>query len=84
MRSSLIAYAKARRLNAKIDYRHKVSMPIRDMERDGEIVFVVDVYGVKPNDLAIIPGGSRPMQKAVERIGLDPDRYQAILWDVPV
>lgn len=68
----------------QIDYRRKVTMPIRDMYRDGAVVFVVDVYGVKPSDLAIIPGGSDPMIKAVERIGLDPNRYQALLWDIPL
>lgn len=70
--------------NRKIDYRRMVSMPIRDMERDGRIVFVVDIYGVEPKDLCLIPGGSRPMMRAVERMGLDPNRYQASIWDVPV
>jgi hypothetical protein len=60
-----------------------VSMPIRDMDREGEIVFVVDVYGVDPRDLALIPGGSRPMHKAIERMGLDPVRYKASIWDIP-
>lgn len=64
-----------------IDFRQRASMPIRDMERDGLIVFWVDVYGVTGSDLAIIPGGSRPMLKAVERMGLDPNRYQALIWD---
>lgn len=67
----------------KIDYSRMVSMPIRDMYRDGRIVFVVDVYGIDPRDLATIPGGSEPMMKAIERIGLDPMRYQASLWDIP-
>lgn len=65
-----------------VDYRRVVSMPIHDMWHDGKIVFLVDIYGVEPNDLAMIPGGSRPMHKAVERLGLDPDRYQAWLWDI--
>lgn len=69
--------------NWKINYRRMVSMPIRDMERDGRIVFVVDVYGVEPKDLCLIPGGPRPMMRAVERMGLDPNRYQASIWDVP-
>jgi hypothetical protein len=67
-----------------VNYRHMVSMPIRDMDRDGEIVFIVDIYGVDPRDLAMIPGGSRPMYKAIERIGLDPMRYRASIWDIPV
>ncbi len=66
-----------------IDYRRKVSIPIRDLE-DGSIVFVVDVYGVEPRDLTIIPGGAAPMIAAVERLGLDINRYQAFIWDVPV
>lgn len=65
-----------------VNYRRKVSMPIRDI--DGNIIFVVDVYGVQPSDLAVIPGGSRPMYKAVERIGLDPFQFMAWLWDVPI
>jgi hypothetical protein len=65
-----------------VDYRNMVSMPIRDMDRDGEIVCVVDVYGVTSRDLAIIPGGSRPMMKAVERLGLDPSRFRAEIWDL--
>lgn len=69
---------------SNVDYRRMVSMPIRDMNRDGKIVFVVDVYGVTPKDLCEIPGGSRPMMRAVERMGLDPNRYQAWIWDVPV
>lgn len=67
-----------------IDYRRKVSIPIRDMENDGKIVFIVDVYGVRARDLAVIPGGSRPMMKAVLRMGLDPIRYQAVILDVPI
>jgi hypothetical protein len=65
-----------------VDYRQMVSMPIRDMDRDGEIAFIVDVYGVTPRDLAIIPGGSAPMMKAVERLGLDPNRFRAEIWDL--
>ena len=67
-----------------VDYRLMVSMPIRDMRNDGQIMFWVDVYGVEPRDLCLIPGGSRPMRKAVERIGLDEMRYRAEIWDVPV
>lgn len=67
-----------------IDYRRVVTMPIHDMWNDGRIVFLVDVYGVEPGDLSIIPGGSEPMIKAVERLGLDPMRYQAWLWDIGV
>ena len=65
-----------------VDYRYRTSMPIRDMHRDGKIVFCVDVYGCTGRDLCVIPGGSEPMIKAVRRIGLDPDRYQALIWDV--
>lgn len=65
-----------------IDYRRVVTMPIHDMWHDGRIVFLVDVYGVEPSDLAMIPGGSAPMIKAVERLGLDTSRYQAWLWDI--
>lgn len=72
-------------LRAKqIDYRKAVTVPIRDMYQDGRVVFLVDVYGVNPRDLAVIPGGSDPMLHAVERLGLDPLRYQALLWDLPL
>ena len=66
----------------KIDYHRKTTMPIRDMHNDGKIVFLVDVYGWTRKDVSVIPGGSDPMIKAVKRLGLDPDRYQAVLWDV--
>lgn len=66
------------------DYRTKTTLPIRDMYRDGAIAFLVDVYGWTGRDAAIVPGGSEPFRKAVERIGLDPDRYQAVLWDINV
>lgn len=67
-----------------VDYTRKVTVPIRDMYEDGRIVFVVDIYGVTPNDLCIIPGGSAPMLRAIKRIGLDPYRYQATIWDISV
>lgn len=67
-----------------IDYRHKAIVPIRDMERDGRIAFEVIVYGVEPTDLCIVPGGGTPAFRAVERIGLDTNRYQATIWDLQV
>lgn len=65
-----------------IDISQRVSMPIRDMYRDGLIVFIVDVYGWERSDVALIPGGSAPMLAAVERLGLDTNRYQATIWDI--
>ncbi len=65
-----------------VDYKTSTEIPIRDMHRDGKIAFVVTIYGLDGADLCVIPGGSRPMQKAVERLGLDPMRYQSILWDI--
>jgi hypothetical protein len=64
-----------------IDYRRKVSVPIRDI-RTMKVEFVVDVYGLTPRDLYVIPGGSAPMREAVKRLGLDPNIYQAVLWDI--
>lgn len=72
------------RRDGGVDYEKRVTMPIRDMARDGEIAFCVDVYGVDPEDLCLIPGGARPMYRAVTRMGLDPFRYRAEIWDVPV
>lgn len=59
-------------------------MPIRDMHRDGAVAFLVDVYGWTGRDVCVIPGGSEPFKKAVERLGLDPERYQAVIWDANV
>jgi hypothetical protein len=70
-------------LDYDVDYRKKVSMPIRDMDDDGNIVFVVDVYGWTAKEVCVIPGGGAPFLHAVHRIGLNPDRYQAVMWDTP-
>jgi len=56
-------------------------MSIRDMHRDGKIVFLVDVYGWSGRDVCVILSGSDSMLKAVQRLGLDPNRYQAVLLD---
>jgi hypothetical protein len=69
---------------ASIDYRYRTSMPIRDMHNDGRIVFWVDIYGWTGKDVCIIPGGSDPMMRAVKRLGLDPNRYQAVIFDADV
>lgn len=67
-----------------IDYRYRTSMPIRDMQRDGRIVFWVDIYGWTGREVCIIPGGDEPTVKAVRRLGLDPNRYQAWIWDAQI
>lgn len=72
------------RRSYSVDYRRSTEMPIRDMHRDGKIVFVVTIYGWTGADVCIIPGGSDPMIKAVKRLGLDPNRYQAMMWDADV
>jgi hypothetical protein len=69
---------------ASVDYRYKTTMPIRDMERNGKIVFWVDIYGWTGKDVCIIPGGGDPTLRAVKRLGLDPNRYQAMIWDAQV
>lgn len=66
----------------QIDYRQRTMMPIRDMHRDGRICFWVIVYGLEGGDICVVPGGSDPMVKAVRRLGLDPNRFQAMLMDV--
>jgi hypothetical protein len=75
-------YRRQRAASMAVDYTIKTTMPIRDMWQDGEAVFVVDIYGWSGRDLCVVPGGADPMLKAVQRLGLDPYRYQAILWDV--
>ena len=67
-----------------LDFRYRTTMPIRDMHNNSEIVFYVDVYGWTASDVCVIPGGSDPMVKAVRRLGLDPNRYQAMIWDADV
>lgn len=85
MHQSLLRRMWISRMLTMIDYRKRVTMPIRDMYAEGTpIVFLVDIYGVEPRDLAVVPGGSAPMMRAVERLGLDPNRYQALLWDIPI
>jgi hypothetical protein len=70
-------------ISGPIDYRHRVTVPIRDMHHDlMPVVFLVDVYGVRWQDLTVVPGGSAPMMKAVLRMGLDPGRYPAYLFDL--
>lgn len=68
----------------EVDYRYHVTMPIRDMQRNGRVYCLVDIYGVTTKDIAVIPGGSAPLRHAVERLGLDPERYQAVIWDTPI
>ncbi len=61
---------------------HGALVPIRDMDQDGKIVFALQFYGVKRNDLIIVPRGAAPIIQALRRRGLDPRRYQATLWDL--
>jgi len=80
-----VAAPLRRMANINVDYTRMVTMPVRDMWNDGRIVFAVDVYGVTPSDLCVIPSdGIELINKAIKRIGLDPERYQAWLWDVPI
>jgi hypothetical protein len=68
-----------------VDYRNRVTLPIRDLgDEQARVICLVDVYGVTTSDIACIGGdvGSRPFHKAVERLGLDPLRYQATIWDL--
>lgn len=66
----------------QVDYSKRVTVPIRDMHNPlMPIVFVVDVYGWDRSDFMVIPGGSAPLVAAVKRLKLDPERYQATIWD---
>jgi hypothetical protein len=68
-----------------IDYDKSFVMPIRDTwDRATPIAFKVVVYGWDPKDAAIIPGGMDPIRRAIERAGLDTDRYQGLIADIPV
>lgn len=66
-----------------IDYRKQVSVPIRDMEEGARVYCLVTVFGLRGQELLVVPGGSEPLLRAVKRLGLDPMRYQAMLWDIP-
>ncbi len=66
----------------QVEYRDRVSMPIHDLHNNGEIAFIVDVYGWTKKEICIFSGGSDPIWKAIERLKLDPDRYQPMNWDV--
>jgi hypothetical protein len=79
-----MATKKTYRSDFNVDFRYRTSLPIRDMFMDGRVVFIVDVYGWTGRDVCIIPGGSDPFVKAVRRLGLDPKRYQAMMWDADV
>lgn len=73
---------RRRAAEMSVDHTQRVTMPIRDMHRDMRVVFCVTVYGWTTSEVCTIPGGSDPFVAAVRRLGLDPDRYQAVLWDV--
>ena len=62
-----------------VDYDSVVTAPICDRD-SGKVICRVDIYGVTIHDL-IQPGGSRPILEAIERLGLDPYRFYARLWD---
>ena len=51
-------------LPMQIDYRQKTTISICDMHQEGRVVFLIDVYG-KVNEPDLI-----------NRMGLDPNRYQ--------
>ena len=61
-----------------IDYRRRVSLPIRDLA-DGSIFCVVTIYGWSLRDVPVTTTPSPPMEKAMKRLGLDPDRYAPFL-----
>lgn len=66
-----------------VDFSQRTTLPIRDMWSDCmPVVCLVDAYGWDEHDTASIPGGSTPFMSAVQRLGLDPMRYQVVLWDM--
>lgn len=68
-------------MTGPINFHKRVVFPIRDMVNNGKIVFEVIVYGYTRREAMIIPGGSAPALAAIKRMGLDPNRYQAVIWD---
>lgn len=71
------------RRKCDVDYDAVVTIPFHD--DSGKCAFRVDVYGMTSRDL-ILPGGLRPVERIIERLGLDPQRIRANIWearDVP-
>jgi CTP:molybdopterin cytidylyltransferase MocA len=69
-----------------IRYNLRTTVPVRDFGQEGApVAFLVDIYGVRASAVSTVGGdvGARPLVKAVRRLGLDPERYRATLWDVP-
>ncbi len=63
-----------------VDYRRKLTYLIRDMAQEATPAFLVDAYGLSDEDFGVT---GAPARQAVERIGLDPNRFMAVLWDGP-
>lgn len=57
----------------------RIIMPVRDRET-GHIYCQVIVYGMRPDDM--LACNFAPIEHAVRRLGLDPERYQASMEDV--
>lgn len=67
-----------------VDYRYRAVVPVYDAAT-GRVAFCVDVYGVTRRDLMLIGEGaimSRPIHKAIARMGFDPNRYKPSLFDI--
>lgn len=70
---------KSHRWHNNIDYRFRVTVPIRRLA-DMSIYCYVDMYGIMARDVVT---DSTPLIHTFERLGLDPRFYVACLWDIP-
>ena len=59
-----------------IDFKTRITIPIRDARKNGEVCFLMDMYGLSYRDVCYVPGGG-PIRKSVERRKLDPNRFKA-------
>jgi len=72
------------RVLEKIDFNHRVVVPIHDIDGDMSVpVFDLTFYGIPIDEFYIVPGGADPIFAALKRRGLDVDRYRPLsMFDV--
>lgn len=63
-----------------IDWSRRCAVLVRDP--DLRPAFRVDLYGHSYEDALIVPGGADPVVETVRRVGLDPRRWRASMFDV--
>lgn len=64
-------------LKGYVDFRCRISVPVRDMQDNGRVAFRVDVYGRTAKEI-FHDMDITPVVAAVRRMGLDPERYRVV------